>query len=51
MTLYKIKPAFQDLLRPLTRALHSWEVTANQVTIFAISASISLGMLLICFPL
>jgi phosphatidylglycerophosphate synthase len=50
MTLYDIKPRFQDLLRPLTRMLHSWGITANQVTAWAAILSIVLGILLMCFP-
>ena len=34
-SIYDIKPAFQNLLRPLTRALAAMGVTANQVTLAA----------------
>ncbi|MEX0324984.1 MAG: CDP-alcohol phosphatidyltransferase family protein [Puniceicoccaceae bacterium] len=34
-TVYQLKPAFQNLLRPMTRFLARKGVTANQVTIFA----------------
>ena len=34
-SIYDIKPAFQNLLRPLTRALAAAGVTANQVTLAA----------------
>ena len=43
MTLYKIKPAFQNLLRPLVRLLARWGVTPNQVTIAAILLSAAGG--------
>lgn len=50
MTLYDIKPKFQNLLRPLTRSMHSRGFTANQVTAFAALASIILGLILIFLP-
>lgn len=50
MTLYDIKPKFQNLLRPTVARLHAIGVTANQVTLFAMLASILLGGVLICFP-
>ena len=40
-TVYKLKPAFQNCLRPLTRWLARIGVTANQVTVFA--AILSMG--------
>jgi CDP-diacylglycerol--glycerol-3-phosphate 3-phosphatidyltransferase len=45
-SIYAIKPAFQNLLRPLVRALYSAGVTANQVTVTACLLSIALGILL-----
>ncbi|MBK0002993.1 CDP-alcohol phosphatidyltransferase family protein [Erwinia sp. S38] len=50
MTLYDIKPKFQNLLRPLVARLHARGVTANQVTLLAMLASIVLGGILIAFP-
>ncbi|WP_373226681.1 CDP-alcohol phosphatidyltransferase family protein [Enterobacter cloacae complex sp. ESBL7] len=50
MTLYDIKPKFQNLLRPTVARLHAIGVTANQVTLFAMLASILLGGVLMCFP-
>lgn len=50
MTLYDIKPKFQNLLRPTVARLHAIGVTANQVTLFAMLASIFLGGVLMCFP-
>jgi CDP-diacylglycerol---glycerol-3-phosphate 3-phosphatidyltransferase len=41
-SIYQLKPAFQGLLRPLTRALAGAGVTANAVTVAA--ALLSLGM-------
>jgi CDP-diacylglycerol--glycerol-3-phosphate 3-phosphatidyltransferase len=42
-SIYDIKPAFQKLLRPLTRALASAGVTANQVTVAAALLSAAVG--------
>lgn len=50
MTLYDIKPKFQNLLRPLTRKLYALGCTANQFTAFAAFISILLGVILILFP-
>ncbi|MBA0037506.1 CDP-alcohol phosphatidyltransferase family protein [Pantoea sp. BIGb0393] len=50
MTLYDIKPKFQNLLRPTVVKLHAQGITANQVTLFAMLTSVALGALLICFP-
>ena len=50
MTLYDIKPKFQNLLRPAVVRLHTKGVTANQVTVFAMLTSVALGALLMCFP-
>jgi CDP-diacylglycerol--glycerol-3-phosphate 3-phosphatidyltransferase len=47
MTLYDIKPAFQDLLRPTCRALAKAGVTANQVTVGAMVLSILVGAALV----
>jgi len=47
-SIYDIKPAFQNLLRPPTRALAQAGVTANQVTIAAalLSAAVGAGIAL-----
>lgn len=42
-SIYDIKPAFQALLRPLTRRLAAAGVTANQVTVFAALLSAGVG--------
>jgi CDP-diacylglycerol--glycerol-3-phosphate 3-phosphatidyltransferase len=42
-SIYDIKPAFQNLLRPTTRALAAAGVTANQVTILAAILSCAVG--------
>ena len=43
MSIYQLKPAFQNLLRPLVRALAQAGVTANQVTLAAAAISVALG--------
>lgn len=50
MTLYDIKPKFQNFLRPLVVRLHAQGITANQITLFAMLTSVLLGALLMCFP-
>ena len=50
MTLYDIKPQFQNLLRPLVLKLYEKGITANQVTISALIGSIIIGILLMVFP-
>lgn len=50
MTLYDIKPKFQDLLRPLVRVLFFRGVTANQVTVSAAVFSVIPGAGLMLFP-
>jgi CDP-diacylglycerol--glycerol-3-phosphate 3-phosphatidyltransferase len=42
-SIYDIKPAFQNLLRPLCRYLAARGVTANQVTVAALLLSLSTG--------
>lgn len=50
MTLYQIKPAFQNLLRPLMRWLASKNVTANHITISAMLLSFLTGAVLAIWP-
>ncbi len=42
-SIYELKPAFQGLLRPLTRALARAGVTANAVTVAAAVLSLAVG--------
>jgi CDP-diacylglycerol--glycerol-3-phosphate 3-phosphatidyltransferase len=42
-SIYELKPAFQGLLRPLTRALAGAGVTANAVTAAAVALSLAVG--------
>jgi CDP-diacylglycerol--glycerol-3-phosphate 3-phosphatidyltransferase len=50
-SIYDIKPAFQNLLRPLTRSLASAGVTANQITVLAAALSIAVGACIAWQPL
>ena len=45
-SIYDLKPRFQNLLRPLVRALASTGVTANQITLAAAIMSVALGELI-----
>lgn len=45
MSVYDLKPKFQNLLRPITQSLASKGVTANQVTISALVISVVTGVL------
>jgi CDP-diacylglycerol--glycerol-3-phosphate 3-phosphatidyltransferase len=49
-SIYDIKPKFQALLRPLTRALAAAGVTANQVTLGAALLSAGVGTCIWCRP-
>lgn len=49
-SIYDIKPAFQNLLRPLTRGLAAAGVTANQVTGAAASFSCAVGACVLAYP-
>jgi len=48
-SIYQLKPAFQNLLRPLVRRLAASGVTANQVTLAAALLSVLLGIMLAMF--
>src|SRR5688572_15341028 len=43
ITIYELKPRFQQWLRPLARALANAGITANQVTLAAMLVSIVVG--------
>lgn len=49
-SIYDLKPAFQDLLRPLTHGLASARITANQVTLAALALSSFVGSIIIWKP-
>lgn len=44
LSIYQLKPAFQQALRPWVRRLYVKGVTANQVTLFACALSVGLGL-------
>lgn len=46
MSIYDLKPKFQNLLRPLVIKLEQRSVTANQVTLTACAISVILGLIL-----
>lgn len=48
-TIYDLKPAFQDKLRPLTRSLAEGGVTANQITVLAALMSVCYGFIILLF--
>jgi CDP-diacylglycerol--glycerol-3-phosphate 3-phosphatidyltransferase len=50
MTIYNLKPAFQNLLRPICRMLANAGVTANQVTVSALLISVVVGLLFALYP-
>jgi len=49
-SIYDIKPAFQNLLRPITQALAKSGVIANQVTVAALILSLITGAVLLIAP-
>ena len=49
MSIYELKPRFQNLLRPLVGRLYRGGVTANQVTVAACVVSVAIGAAL-CLP-
>ncbi|WP_064684435.1 CDP-alcohol phosphatidyltransferase family protein [Rhizobium bangladeshense] len=51
MSVYQLKSRFQNILRPLVRALAARGVTANQVTTVAAAVSVALGLFLSVVPL
>jgi len=50
MTIYDLKPAFQNLLRPLCRGLAGRGATANQVTVAALALSLAAGAAVWMWP-
>ncbi len=50
ISVYKIKPAFQQLLRPVLTFLHKLGVTANAITWMAILLSIGTGVFTWFYP-
>lgn len=63
-SIYQLKPAFQNLLRPLVKSLYTIGISANQITLLAMFISLAvasfiyiyfskhgIGLLLLIFPL
>ncbi|EPF88077.1 CDP-alcohol phosphatidyltransferase family protein [Acinetobacter gyllenbergii] len=50
-SIYQLKPAFQNLLRPFVQWLYSKKITANQVTLLAMFISVGLAVVLYCLHL
>ena len=49
-TVYDLKSRFQDLLRPIVRALARAGITANQVTLAALVLSMIAGLAIVLWP-
>src|SRR5688572_401689 len=49
ISVYQIKPKFQQLLRPLTKGLHKLGITPNMLTVSAILLSAFLGFSIYMF--
>ncbi|NJN46114.1 MAG: CDP-alcohol phosphatidyltransferase family protein [Candidatus Competibacteraceae bacterium] len=49
VSLYHLKPQFQNGLRPIVRQLARWGVSANQVTLAAVGVSGATGLLIAWF--
>lgn len=45
ISIYQLKPKFQELLRPILGWMHRFGITANQITIFSIVISFIIGIL------
>jgi len=50
ISVYDLKPRFQNLLRPLCRTLAGWGITPNQVTWAALGLSLLSGLAVAAFP-
>ena len=48
-SIYQLKPAFQNLLRPLVKRLCDGGVTANQITLLTGVLSVLIGVAIACF--
>lgn len=49
-SIYQLKPAFQNLLRPIVRGLAGAGVTPNQVTVGALLLSVAVGAAIALWP-
>jgi CDP-diacylglycerol--glycerol-3-phosphate 3-phosphatidyltransferase len=43
ISVYKLKPKFQDLIRPLAVKLNKWGITPNTITVLAVVLSAFIG--------
>lgn len=50
-SIYQLKPAFQNLLRPLVKKLFSMGISANQITLLAMFISLALALFLYLYYL
>ncbi|MEY3219970.1 MAG: hypothetical protein RIT27_1327 [Pseudomonadota bacterium] len=50
ITLYQLKPAFQNILRPLSNLLANRGITPNQITLSALFLSLIVGGILLHYP-
>lgn len=49
-SIYQLKPAFQNLLRPLVKGLYAIGIKANHVTVFAMLLSLAVGVCIALYP-
>lgn len=49
LSIYQLKPRFQNLLRPLVQRLYDNGTTANQITVLAALVSVLVGVVIACF--
>lgn len=49
ISIYKLKPAFQSLLRPMVKKLYDSKITANQVTVTACISSLIIAAIMAFF--
>ncbi len=49
ISIYKLKPAFQSLLRPMVKKLYDAKITANQVTVTACIGSLIIAAIMAFF--
>lgn len=45
ISIYQLKPKFQNLLHPIVKRLYNMKFTANQITLLAMFLSVSVGVL------
>lgn len=50
LSIYQLKPRFQNLLRPLVQRLYDNGTTANQITVLAAVISVLVGTVIALFP-